>query len=97
MRTLPPIRISEELSSFIRSLHPTLKKRVHAALQEIRERPDSGKRLRDELDGYLSFRVGKFRIIYRIPPRKEIEIIAVGPRRTIYEDTVLLIAKAKVR
>jgi len=93
MRTLPSIRIIDELSAFIRTLHPLLKKRVHAALHEIRTQPGSGKRLQDDLEGYRSLRVGRFRIIYRVASRKEIEIIAVGPRRTIYEETVRLLAK----
>jgi mRNA-degrading endonuclease RelE of RelBE toxin-antitoxin system len=93
MRNLPPVRMSDDVSAFIRTLHPILKKRVHAALQEIRTNPDSGKALQDDLEGYRSLRVGKFRIIYRMGARKEIEIIAVGPRRAIYEETVRLIAK----
>jgi mRNA interferase RelE/StbE len=93
MITLPPLRISDEVAALIRTLHPVLKKRGHAALHEIRTKPDSGKKLQDELDGYRSFRVGKFRIIYRRTARKDIEIVAVGPRRSIYEETVRLIAK----
>jgi len=45
--------------------------------------------LQRELEGYRSFRIGKFRIIYRALV-KEIEIVAVGPRRTIYEETTKL-------
>ncbi len=82
-------------------LHPHAlsysKKRVHAALHEIRKEPASGKQLQDELEGYRSFRVGKLKIIYRRTVRKEIEIIAVGPRRTIYEEAALLIIKEKER
>jgi mRNA-degrading endonuclease RelE of RelBE toxin-antitoxin system len=81
------------VSAFIRTLHPIQKKRVHAALHEIRADPDSGKALQDDLAGYRSLRIGKFRIVYRRGARKEIEIVAVGPRRTIYEETVRLIAK----
>jgi mRNA-degrading endonuclease RelE of RelBE toxin-antitoxin system len=85
--------MSDDVSAFIRTLHPILKKRVHAALHEIRTDPDSGKALQDDLAGYRSLRIGKFRIVYRRGARKEIEIVAVGPRRTIYEETVRLIAK----
>ncbi len=85
--------MSDDVSAFIRTLHPILKKRVHAALHEIRTDPDSGKALQDDLAGYRSLRLGKFRIVYRMGARKEIEIVAVGPRRTIYEETVRLIAK----
>lgn len=66
-------------------------------MHEIRKEPASGKQLQDELEGYRSFRVGKLKIIYRRTVRKEIEIIAVGPRRTIYEEAALLIIKEKER
>lgn len=54
--------------------------------------PQAGKALKDELSGYRSFRVGNFRIIYRID-KEIIEVVAVGPRRTIYEETYRLISK----
>jgi hypothetical protein len=41
-----------------------------------------------------SFRVGKFRIIYRVVS-DVIEIIAIGPRRIIYEETLRLMQKEK--
>jgi len=45
--------------------------------------------LQRELESYRRFRIGKFRIIYRVMV-KEVEIVAVGPRRTIYEETTKL-------
>ena len=84
-----PLRATGEISVYIRSLHPALKKRIHAALDQIRLQPGEGKPLQRELKGYRSFRIGKFRIIYRVTV-KEIEIVAVGPRRTIYEETTKL-------
>lgn len=87
-----PIRTTEEISTYIRSLHPALKKRIHNALDQIRKQPGEGKSLQRELKGYRSFRIGKFRIIYRITMKK-IEIVAVGPRRTIYEETTKLMEK----
>jgi len=89
MSTRRPIRTTAEISAYIRSLHPALKKRLHDALDQIRVQPGEGKPLQRELKGYRSFRIGKFRIIYRVTV-KEIEIVAVGPRRTIYEETTRL-------
>jgi mRNA interferase RelE/StbE len=89
MRSLRPIRANEELSEYIRALHPVLKKRIHSALDLLRNQPEEGKPLQRELEGYRSFRVGKFRIIYRVTT-KEIELIAIGPRRTIYEEIMRL-------
>jgi mRNA interferase RelE/StbE len=87
-----PIRITEDMSAYIRSLHPALKKRIHNALDQMRMMPEEGKPLQRELEGYRSFKVGKFRIIYRVT-MKEIAVVAVGPRRTIYDETTRLIEK----
>jgi mRNA interferase RelE/StbE len=61
-------------------------------LKIISSKPDAGKALRDDLAGLRSFRVSRFRIIYRISGRT-IEIITVGPRERIYEETYRLIKK----
>jgi mRNA-degrading endonuclease RelE of RelBE toxin-antitoxin system len=39
-----------------------------------------------------SFRVGNYRIIYRIF-RKHVEIVALGPRQKIYEETFLILKR----
>ena len=92
MSILRPIRTTEEIAAYIRSLHPAVKKRIHDALDQIRIQPGEGKPLQRELAGFRSFRVGKFRIVYRVTA-KEIEMVAVGPRSTIYEETTRLIRK----
>jgi mRNA-degrading endonuclease RelE of RelBE toxin-antitoxin system len=43
--------------------------------------------VKDELEGLRSFRVSRFRIVYRISKKKEVEIISIGPRARIYEET----------
>jgi hypothetical protein len=40
-----------------------------------------------------SFRVGRFRIVDRIAAGRRIELVAVGPRAIIYEETYRRIAK----
>ena len=71
----------------IGGLHPDLKRKVRAGLEVIREDPSVGKELHDDLAGLRSFRVGNFRIIYRVAARRVIELVALGARRTIYEET----------
>lgn len=39
--------------------------------------------------------VSRFRIIYRLNAKKEIQIVAIGPMATIYEETYRLITKGK--
>lgn len=81
------LRIPDEIAKLIRSLHPMIKKKVRAALQAIVEAPDSGKSLKEELAGLRSYRIGRFRIVYRIAENRSVEVVAIGPRRHIYEET----------
>jgi len=80
------LRVPGEVASLIRGLHPDLKRKVRSALDAVANDPSVGKALRDELAGLRSCRVGRFRVIYRVVG-SVIEIVAVGPRATIYEET----------
>ncbi len=87
------LRVPEETAELVRNLHPDLKRKLRISLREILHEPISGKALKDELDGLRSFRVGTFRIIYRIAPRHIIEVVAIGPRIRIYAETLRLIRR----
>ncbi len=87
------LRVPGEVARLIRSLHPHLKKKLKATLQALLSNPHSGKALKEELAGLRSLRVSRFRIIYRMRGAKQIEIVAVGPRERIYEETFKLIKK----
>ena len=52
-----------------------------------------GKSLKDELEGLRSYRISRFRIIYRISANQIIEVVAIGPRQPIYEETYRIIKK----
>jgi mRNA interferase RelE/StbE len=103
--------MSDEVRDLIRHLHPDLKQKVRVALSEIIENPSCGKPLGsgvaikregfwgtscEELQGMRSFRVSKFRIIYR-SVSNVIEVIALGPRRSIYEETLRLIRREETK
>jgi len=81
------VRIPAELLAFLRILHPDIKRKIKAGLKEIALNPQSGKVLKDELKGLRSYRLGRYRIVYR-EAASFLEIIAVGEREKIYEDTV---------
>ncbi len=53
----------------------------------------SGKLLRGKLEGLRSVRVSRLRLIYRIGHGRQIEIVALGPRGRIYEETLRLVKK----
>jgi mRNA interferase RelE/StbE len=84
------LKMTDEMRNLIRHLHPAMQQKVRVALAEILENPGCGKALRGELQGLRSFRVSKFRIIYRAVAQV-IEVIALGPRRSIYEETLRLL------
>ena len=87
------LRVPDEVVALIRGCHPQLKRKIRAGLRHILTEPDSGKSLKEELDGLKSYRISKFRIIYRISSKKIIDVIAIGPRKTIYEETYRIIKK----
>jgi len=89
------LRVPDDLAELVRTMHPELKKKFNVSLQMILSNPYRGKALQDELEGLRSFRVSRFRIVYRISTRKQIDIIAIGPRERIYEETLRLISKKK--
>lgn len=69
-----------------------MKQKIQSSFKIIVSNPNQGKALKEELTGLRSFRVSRFRIVYRV--RKGIiEVVAVGPRERIYEETLLLVRK----
>ncbi len=90
------LQVPDDIAELVRTMHPHLKKKIKASLQIILLDPFAGKALKDELAGLRSFRVSKFRIVYRILNKKQIGLVAVGPREKIYEETFRLIQKSKL-
>ena len=88
------LKVPDDLAALVRNLHPEIKSRIRDALQAILDDPALGKALQGELHGLRSLRVKRYRIIYRIvSDKKYLEIIAIGPRRHIYEETFKLITR----
>jgi mRNA interferase RelE/StbE len=82
-----------DIQKLIKTMHPSLKKKVKSSLKMILSDPHVGKALMDELAGLRSLRVSSFRIVYRIRDPERIELVAVGPRGRIYEETFRIIQK----
>jgi mRNA interferase RelE/StbE len=89
--------VPQDVRELIRTMHPSLKKKVKASLKIILSELSLGKALMDELSGLRSFRISSFRIIYRIKEPAEIELVAIGPRERIYEETFRIIKKEEGR
>lgn len=87
------LRVPGPIEALVRGLHPDLKRKIRAGLDVIRTEPAAGKELRDELAGLRSLRVGRLRIVYRVAGRRPIDLVAIGPRRTIYQETLRLLRR----
>lgn len=89
--------VSDDVASVLKNLHPTIKTHIRTGLQEILVNPYCGKALKEELQGLRSYKIKRYRIIYRIrPKKKQIEIIVIGPRKHIYEETFRLLDNESV-
>ncbi len=60
-------------------------------MDHLTREPFAGKGLQAELAGLWSLRVGAFRIVYRVTGGQRLEIVSVGPRDRIYEETYRLV------
>lgn len=87
------LRVPDDIVSLIRSMHPQLKRKVRAGLQAIQTDPAVGKALKDDLAGLRSLRISRFRILYRVMTGRSIDIVAIGPRKSIYEETYRIIRR----
>ena len=77
-----PFRYSETSRKQIRKLHPQIKAVVKSKIERLQENPYTGKLLEKELSGYLSIRMKRFRIIYKISDDDRIvKIHHVGHRK----------------
>jgi mRNA-degrading endonuclease RelE of RelBE toxin-antitoxin system len=83
----PTLRVPPKVRELIRRSHPDLKRKIRFALAEILDDPSVDKQLQRELKGYQSLPVGRYRIIYRAVDLG-IDVIALGPRSTIYREIV---------
>ena len=81
------VAIPPSVAGRIRHLSPDLKRAVRETIRAIADDPGRGEPLKRELSACLKYRVRRFRIVYRVDrDAKSVAILAVGHRRTIYEE-----------
>jgi mRNA interferase RelE/StbE len=80
------LRISSRAEKEIKKISHPHQNAIVLALAEIKEEPFLGKPLTRELTGRFSYRVGIYRIIYKVNKKdKTIDILTAGHRATVYE------------
>lgn len=77
--------ISPQVQKELKRIKKTHQIAINLVLQDIKETPLIGKPLTRELTGKFSYRVGVYRIIYKINKTdKVIYILTAGHRATVY-------------
>ncbi len=80
------MRFTPEVSRLISKFHPENKKQIKQALQELQKNPYTGSDLQEELYGFKSFKLKRYRILYNINEEDSIiQIFHIGHRRDVYE------------
>ena len=70
----------------IAKLDPSVRTRVRAAIDALRDDPYRGKPLQLTLQGLYSWRTGDWRIVYRVEAERiEVLVVTVGHRREVYD------------
>lgn len=87
---MKPFRLlfTEKSRNWIHKAHPIVRQEIRTGLKDLKENPWLGKILQRELLGMFSLRVKRYRILYEVHEEKQtIEILVIGARKTIYEET----------
>ena len=80
------VKITSFANETAKKLNPEIKKALKAALKELSKNPYLGKELQEELSGFWSYRVLRYRIIFKADTQKKIIIVwGIGHRRDVYE------------
>ena len=90
------MRFTPEASRLLSKLHPENKRRIKKALGELQQDPYPGKDLQEELSGFKSLRIKKYRVVYNInEEEKIIQILYIGLRSDVYEQFRYLLTDLK--
>ena len=80
------LKFTPEAARLLAKLHPESKKHIKAGLNELRQSPYQGDYLQQELSGFKSYKIKRYRVLYDIKEEEEvIQVYYVGHRRDVYE------------
>jgi len=79
------VRITKRFERELKSLDRNTRERALNIILELARGEAQGKRLRGPLRDFYTIRVGRYRIIYRIPRPCEIELYTIQHREAVYE------------
>jgi addiction module RelE/StbE family toxin len=87
-------RYTPECSRLIAKLPPEIKRLLRSTIDTLLTKREMGTELTGELDGYRSYRVRRYRIIYRVNDEEScLEVYHVDHRRDVYETLRSLLSR----
>lgn len=76
-------RAKKQLKNIARKTH---RNAIANAIEDLKENPLMGKKLMRNLEGMYSYRVGVYRIIYKIFEKERVvQVLTAGHRSSIYQ------------
>ena len=80
------MRYTPETSRLLSKLHPENKKLIRSALDDLQKNHYAGNDLQEELYGFKSFKLKRYRVLYNIDEEDNIiRIFHIGRRKDVYE------------
>ena len=80
------LQFTPEAARLLAKLHPEAKKLIKSGLDELHQNPYLGDDLQEELSGFKSYKIKRYRVLYAVDEEKEvIRVYYVGQRRDVYE------------
>lgn len=77
------VRLSACAAKSLGHIDPRFRERLGAAIRELAADPLLGKKLKGVFEGLQSYRLGRFRIVYRFT-REILDIVHVDDRKDVY-------------
>ena len=80
------LQFTPEAARLLAKFHPEAKKLIKSGLDELRQSPYLGDDLQEELSGFKSYKIKRYRVLYAFIEEEEvIQVYYVGHRRDVYE------------
>jgi len=80
------VLLGRDAAKTLERLSPAMRARIIKALERARGDPLRAKRLRGELEGMFSLRIGQVRVVYEVDPEARLIVVhGIGPRGDIYK------------
>ena len=88
------IKFTPETAGILSKFHPENKKQIKASLKTLQKDPNPGSDLQEELSGFKSYKLKRYRILYKIDEEHNcIRIYHIGHRSDVYEQFKTLLNK----